>query len=97
MVRLIWSYKALEDIKEIFEYISRDSEFYARNVVKEIRKKVKSIKLFPRRGRVIPEINDKNYREIFQWNYRIMYKIESQNIYILSIFHGARDFDNKML
>lgn len=97
MVCIIWTEKALEDINGIFEYISRDSEFYARNVVKEIRKKVKSIKLFPKRGRIIPEINDCNYREIFQWKYRIMYKMEDQNIYILSIFHGARDFDNKIL
>ncbi len=92
MVCLIWTDNALEDMNEIYSFISRDSNFYAKNVVQKIRERVLSIKLFPNRGRLIPEINDTNYREIFQWRYRIMYKIAGDNIYILSIIHGARDF-----
>jgi plasmid stabilization system protein ParE len=92
MVRLNWTEIALNDINEIYDFIAKDSKFYAKNVVGAIRKKVKIVKKYPKIGRIIPEINIENYREIFQWNYRIMYKIIGEDIYILSIYHGARDF-----
>jgi toxin ParE1/3/4 len=92
MVRLNWTEIALNDINEIYDFIAKDSKFYAKNVVGAIRKKVKIVKKYPKIGRIIPEINIENYREIFQWNYRIMYKIVGADIYILSIYHGARDF-----
>ena len=92
MVRLNWTEIALNDINEIYDFIAKDSKFYAKNVVEAIRKKVKIVKKHPKIGRIIPEINIENYREIFQWNYRIMYKIVGEDIYILSIYHSAISF-----
>jgi plasmid stabilization system protein ParE len=39
MVRLIWTEVALENINEIYAYISKDSKFYAKIVVQKIREK----------------------------------------------------------
>jgi toxin ParE1/3/4 len=92
MVRLIWTEKALNDLEEIKNYITRDSSYYAENVVTKIREKINSLKKFPEKGRIIPEIEDNNYREIFLWRYRLMYRIIEGDIYILAVFHGARNF-----
>jgi plasmid stabilization system protein ParE len=43
-------------------------------------------------GRKVPEIQDEKIREILEGNYRIVYRIVSENqIDILTIHHCARD------
>jgi plasmid stabilization system protein ParE len=91
MARIIWTEKTLKDLKEIKKFIQQDSNYYAINLVSKIREKVKTIKLLPFGARIIPEINNPNYREVFQWSYRIMFKVEDEIIYILSVFHSARN------
>ena len=58
-----WSKPAKKDLKQIFEYIARDSRFYAKKVVNNIVEKSISLDLSPRRGRVVPEINDPDIRK----------------------------------
>jgi addiction module RelE/StbE family toxin len=98
MVRLNWTQKAKKDLKHISDFIALDSKFFAIITIKEILKKVEILENFPKIGRIIPEINENNFREIFYKNFRIMYKIVSDNqIDILAVVHGARNFDNKLL
>jgi toxin ParE1/3/4 len=87
-----WSKPAEKDLKQIFEYIARDSIFYAKKVVKNIVEKSMSLESSPRRGRMVPEINDPDIREIFIYSYRLMYQISPDNIYILGVIHAKRDF-----
>jgi plasmid stabilization system protein ParE len=87
-----WSKPAEKDLKQIFEYIVRDSKFYAKKVVKNIVEKSMSLDSSPRRGRIVPEINDPNIREIFIYSYRLMYQITPGDIFILGVIHGKRDF-----
>jgi addiction module RelE/StbE family toxin len=89
---VIWSKPAKKDLKQIFEYIASDSRFYAKKVVNNIVEKSMSLDLSPRRGRVVPEMNDPEIREIFIYSYRLMYQITPDNIYILGVIHGKRDF-----
>ena len=89
---VIWSKPAKKDLKQIFEYIAMDSRFYAKKVVNNIVEKSMSLDLSPRRGRVVPEMNDPEIREIFIYSYRLMYQITPDNIYILGVIHGKRDF-----
>lgn len=43
------------------------------------------------------EIDDENVREIFEGNYRIIYRIISKDeIHILLVHHGARDLLQKI-
>jgi len=35
-----------------------------------------SIKNFPSRGRSVPEVGDDNIRELFVYNYRVIYQIQ---------------------
>jgi plasmid stabilization system protein ParE len=89
---VIWSKPAEKDLRQIFEYIARDSKFYAKKVVKNIVERSMSLESSPRRGRMVPEINDPDIREIFIYSYRLMYQITPDNIYILGVIHGKRDF-----
>jgi toxin ParE1/3/4 len=97
MVQIIWSKLAREDIKSIKEYISKDSEVYAKNTILKIKKKVDLLIQNPNLGRDIPEVNNPIYREIIEGNYRIMFKKVGFEIQILTIFHGARAFQKDLI
>jgi len=90
MVR--WSVPARNDLKQIYDYIAKDSKYYARNVVQEIAAKAETLTEFPEIGRMVPEISDQNVRELIVYSYRLIYEISAAGIEILTIIHGRRDF-----
>ncbi len=71
-----------------------DSEHYARSFAKEVIHAIENLQIFPKSGRVVPEYNLKHIREIIFQNYRIVYRIRSDVIEIVTITHGARLMDN---
>jgi addiction module RelE/StbE family toxin len=85
-----WSPEAVEDLEAIAEYIARDSHFYAKTVVTKMLAMVESLADFPEMGRIVAELGDKNMRERFVYSYRLIYKIEEQQILIVAIVHGKR-------
>lgn len=93
MVQIEWTEIALMDLKEIQFYIQRNSKFYAQKTVENLVLRTQILKKFPLSGRIVPERNDEDFRELIEGNYRIMYKVVSVNkIDILSIYHSARNF-----
>jgi len=90
MVR--WSVPARNDLKQIYDYIAKDSKYYARNVVQEIATKAETLTEFPNIGRMVPEISDQNVRELIVYSYRLIYEISAAGIEILAIIHGRCDF-----
>ena len=89
---VIWTKPALADLKEIHDYIARNSRFYADNVVSAILKKVDKLVTFPEVGRFIPEKQSAVYREIIIYSYRIVYRVNNDFIYIIAIIHSRQDF-----
>jgi len=94
MAKVIWSPSAIEDIKLIHEYISRDSVNQANNFIDNIIAIAEKLVQFPFSGRIIPEISEDSACELIFSVYRIMYKIKSENeIWITGVIHGARDWN----
>lgn len=92
MVRINWTLQAVLDLKDILDYISRDSKAFAKIQVIKIRNRTKILSLQPYSGKIVPETGNNNLRELIQGNYRIIYKIsENDLIDILTIHHSARD------
>jgi len=93
MARVIWSDAALADVFEIGEHIAHDSVILADMVTAAILNAGATLENFPLRGRIIPEIQREEAREIFYKSYRIMYELNRDQIEILAVIHGARDFN----
>jgi len=74
MVKVIWTQRALNDLKDIAEFISKDSFHYARLVLIKIVETDLLIAANPKIGRIVPELNNKNIREIIKGNYRVIYR-----------------------
>lgn len=92
MKQIAWSDPSLSDLESIHHYIARDSELYADAVIFDILESAECLLDYPQSGRVVPELEDGNTREIIVGNYRIMYSAERDTINILTVLHGARKF-----
>ena len=91
MVKVKWTDFALENLIAIGDYIEKDSYFYAQRVVNSLFISVDILEQHPLAGRVVPEFNNRNIRELIRGNYRIVYKLVSDiNIDIITIHHSAR-------
>jgi addiction module RelE/StbE family toxin len=98
MVQLNWTIQAVNDLKCIYDFIARDSKLYARKQIMAIKETSNQLKTQPYSGRVVPEVKHEDIREIFEGNYRIIYKIVHQKrIDILTVHHSARDFKSRNL
>lgn len=86
-MKIIWSPLAIDRVSEIAEYISKDNPRAAAGWIEDIFEKVLILKSSLKMGRTVPEINSKEVREIIFGNYRIIYRIEKNNISILTIRH----------
>ena len=89
---VIWSEPAKEDLKNIFDYIAADSKYYAMKVSQEFVEKSEQLGKFPMIGRIVPELEDSNIRELIIYSYRLIYGISNKRIEILAIIHGKQDF-----
>ena len=90
MAKLIWSPKATAGLEEICEYISKDSEHYAKLFAQRIVALVETIAEFPMAGRIVPEYQRDDLRERIFQNYRIVYRVKPEMVEIVAIVHGAR-------
>ena len=75
-----------------------DSKRYAKHQVEKIQAKTEILKLGKVLGKKVSESDDEKIREIFEGDYRIIYRIVSiEEIHILLIHHGARDLNKRIL
>jgi len=89
--RVVWSYEATADLQALAEYIAKDSPYYAAAFIREIRDASRSLNEFSERGRIVPELNNPEIRELFIKEYRLIYGIEDARVVILGIVHGRRN------
>ena len=71
MVKIKWTNFAVQDLDEIGEFISKDSVRYAQMTVKYLFESPSLLKIHPKAGRIVPEFNEENLREIIRGSYRI--------------------------
>lgn len=84
-MKIIWSPLAVERLEDIYDYIAKDNISAASNLIENIFTKVESLLENTNRGRVVPESNRENIRELFEGEYRIIYRVEKTYISVLTI------------
>ena len=98
--RVIWTEQAKTDLEEILLYIARESAEIAARKYEELKIAASRLKDFPQTGRIIPELEEQNittYRELVVSPWRIMYKIEREEVYILALLDGRRNIEDILL
>ena len=85
-----WSPLAIERVIELAEYIALDKPEIANKWASNIFDSTEKLKKHPKLGRVVPEINDDDYRELIEGNYRVVYWLGSSKISVLTVCHGRK-------
>lgn len=88
-MKVIWSPLALERVGEITDYIAQDN-VTAEKWVNEIFDRTLLLEEFPYQGRVVPEVERQDIREIFFKKYRVIYRVTNDEISILTVRHGKQ-------
>ncbi len=83
--------EALNNLKEIRLYISKDSEYYANRLIRQLYSSVKILHSHPECGKVVVTIKEKELRRIVFKSYRIIYTYYKFEIYIIAVFHQSRN------
>ncbi len=91
MHKVVWTDKCLDRIDEITEYIELDSLKNAFEFASSVFSKEELLKNNPRIGRVVPDYEIEEYRQILVGNYRLIYQIENKTIYMLTIRHCRQE------
>lgn len=94
---VIWTKSAYSDLEFILEYIKNDSLNIAKKIFFEIKKECDSLYYFPKRKRVVPELQQigiLKYREIIHKRWRIIFKIDTNKVYILLVVDSSRNLED---
>ena len=84
-MKIYWSPLAIERLEEIYDYIAHDNVTAAQNLIENIFNKVESLLDNSERWRIVPESSRDDIRELFEGEYRIIYKLETKKLFILTI------------
>jgi toxin ParE1/3/4 len=89
-MKVIWTPRAQQRLWEIHDYIASDQPGNAQRWVSRVLDRGEQIRDQPRSGRVVPEYHRETIREIFEGHYRIIYRIRSQQVDVITVRHGTR-------
>ena len=93
-MKITWSPLAAEQVRDIASYIALDKPSVAEQWVDKIFDSVEQLIDFPESGRVVPELQINNIRELVQGNYRVIYKILDNSILILTVKNYRQKFSH---
>jgi len=86
-----WTDTALRHLDVIQRYIAQDSPAYAKRMVDRLTRRSQQIAEFPLSGRMVPEYEMTQIREVLEGPYRIIYYIKPGQIDVLAVLHGAQN------
>jgi len=90
--KIIWSRHARDDLRDIVAFIAENNRTIAESFGFRLMAKVDLLEQFPEIGRIVPEQQDENTREVILPPYRIIYRVLAENrvVAIARVWHGAR-------
>jgi toxin ParE1/3/4 len=91
MAQVRWSLTAGNDLQDIEDFIARDSILHAITFVDRVVESAETLLKTPQIGRMVPEFNRSDLRELIFRDYRIVYLVQNDQVFILRVVHGSRD------
>lgn len=84
-------------LDDAITYVAQHSPPAAERLLIQALDAASSLDAFSERGRVVPEFNQPNVREILVQRYRLLYEVTLAEVQILAFVHGARDLTRLQL
>lgn len=89
-MRVFWTDAALNQLEAIRDYLAQTSPEYSRRTVERLANRSEQIAAFPRAGRMVPEYEIDEVRQVIEGSHRIIYLIKEEQIEVLPIVHTSR-------
>ena len=90
-----------KDIEEIVEYYFEDDRpDYAHKILNSVFSRINSLKIFPNKGRIVPELLEYNineYRELIESFWRIIYRIDNNIVEIFTVIDSRRNVQDLLI
>lgn len=90
--RVRWTPRAALLLEEVGRRLADESPSAAAKLVADLLEAAESLATFSDRGRRVPELNDSLYRELLTRDYRLVYRASPDEVVVIALIHGARDF-----
>jgi toxin ParE1/3/4 len=87
---LVWTEAALAQLASIRDFISQTSPVYADCMIARVLARGHQLGEFPLSGRQVPERMDPALREVIEWPYRVIYRVQPTQVEVLAVVHGRR-------
>jgi addiction module RelE/StbE family toxin len=91
---------AEDDLKGIVSYISQENPKNALRILEKIENRIKTLDHFPYRGGYVPELSAKNikdYHQLLESPWRIIYKVENNIVNVLTIVDSRRNLQDILI
>ncbi|MFN0123225.1 MAG: type II toxin-antitoxin system RelE/ParE family toxin [Blastocatellia bacterium] len=89
-MKIVWSPRALDRVNEIAGFIAEDNPEAAKLWLIEIFGVVERLTEWPQSGRVVPESDREDIREIIHGKYRIIHRVMARQVTILTVRHSRQ-------
>ena len=86
-MKVQWAPLAIDRVAEIAARIAEDNPIAAEKWIRETFERVGQLSRFPKSGRHIAETQRQDIRELILGDYRIIYRIETNQVSILTMRH----------
>ncbi len=98
--KVLWTETARGDLGEIVRFIAENNPVSALSVLDRIEERAALLVVQPERGRIVPELREegiRQYRELQERPWRIIYRVGHQQVFVLAVLDGRRDLKTLLL
>lgn len=92
-MKVIWSPLAIDRAGEESAFISKDKPDAGRRWLEAVFKAVDRLELFPLSGHRVPEVDSPRYRQVLYKGHRVIYRIDTDILVILTVRRSKRLLD----
>lgn len=89
-MKVLFTPSARQQFLAAIAFVRRDKPNAARRFRREVEQKLRRLADFPESGRRIPEFPDLPYRELIAKPYRLFYRVQENNVWVVAVWHGAQ-------
>jgi toxin ParE1/3/4 len=93
VARILWTAEAIADLEAIRDFIAEASPHYGNVMAARLVEAIDHLGQFPRAGRVVPELQREDIREVIHGTYRIVYQVHDPDdvVEVLTVFRASRE------
>jgi toxin ParE1/3/4 len=87
---VVWTANAKRELQAAHAALALTSVRYADALVDRVTRRTADLARFPYLGAEVPEYDDALLREVYEHPYRIIYRVRTDRIEVVSVVHSAR-------